>query len=206
MLRVRRLLPVAAIAVAALVAACTTTPRGGPVDVTRYHLGNAIPLGTVAFEPVGGQIATGPEYRTYADAVRAEMTRLGFTPSTDLRAADYIAAIGFQRRPAGTVQQPAPVSIGLGGGGVSGGRRGGGVGLGGGVGIGIGGGTREVLATDILVQLRRQGDATVIWDGKATTQAIARTDDAQPVVQAQKVASALFRDFPGESGITITVK
>ncbi|WP_066482605.1 MULTISPECIES: DUF4136 domain-containing protein [unclassified Sphingomonas] len=206
MFRTRSLLPMTALAATILVAGCATTPRAGPVDVTRYHLGGAIPAGTVAVEPVGGQLATGPEYRTYADAVQAEMARLGFAAAADPRTADYVAAVGFQRRPVGTVEKPAPVSIGVGGGGISGGRRGGGVGLGGGVGFGIGGGTREVLATDIVVQLRRQGDATVIWDGKATTQAIARTDAAQPIAQAQKVASALFRDFPGESGITITVK
>jgi hypothetical protein len=44
-----------------------------------------------------------------------------------------------------------------------------------------------------------------VWEGRAETQAPANAPAAQPGLAADKLASALFKDFPGESGRTITV-
>jgi hypothetical protein len=45
----------------------------------------------------------------------------------------------------------------------------------------------------------------VIWEGRAQTQGVG-VENAQPAQTAARLASALFKDFPGESGVTITVK
>ena len=49
-------------------------------------------------------------------------------------------------------------------------------------------------------------DGTVIWEGHAQTANDAAAPDAQANAEAAKLANAIFRDFPGESGRTITVR
>ncbi len=114
----------------------------------------------------------------------------------------YIAAVGFKRMSRGTYREQPPVSIGLGGGSYGGGRRGGGVGVGGGVSFGIGGNTREIYVSELSVQLRRRSDNSTIWEGKALTESVGD----QPAETAARLARALFKGFPGESGVTITVR
>ena len=198
-----KLMTLALLGATALVGGCTSTSRGGPVDVTRYHLG--LPMTertTITIEPMTGAAQISPEYQLYADAVQGELERLGYVRSTSDMASGYIAAVSFTRTSRGAFKDRPPVSIGLGGGGYSGGRRGGGVGLGGGLSFGIGGKTRELFTSELWVQLRRRSDNTTVWEGRA------RTDSAgdQPVDTAGKLAGALFKGFPGESGVTITVK
>jgi hypothetical protein len=183
---------------------CATTGGGGrgATEVTRYHLGQPIAPGSVAVEPLASTGAISPEYRTYADGVAVELGRLGFAPvSGTAGTSDYIAAVGFQRASRGTVRTPPKFSIGIGGG--SFGRGGG---LGGGIGTGIGSTTREVLVSELFVQLRRRSDGTIVWEGRAQTGGLSGRADTQPVVTAGRLAAALFRGFPGESGITTTVR
>ena len=174
--------------------------RTAPVDVVRYHLSQPIPAGTVVIEPQRPGEA-GPEYALYADAVSSEMTRLGFTATADAVRADYIATVGFSRVDRGQVRTPPPVTIGLGGG-----SFGGNVGVGGGASFGIGSKTRTVYGAELFVQLRRRGDSTMIWEGKAVTQTLSGEAGAQPADDAARMAAALFKGFPGQSGITIQVK
>ena len=192
----------ALLAGAALLGGCTATSRNSPIDVTRYHLGQPITeRTTVAIEPINAEASMGPEYQLYADAVRTELERLGYVKGGNDMASGYIAAVGFVRTPRGAYRERPPVSIGLGGGSYGGGRRGG-VGLGGGVSFGIGGKTRELYMSELSVQLRRRTDNTTIWEGRAITESMGD----QPVETAGRLASALFKGFPGESGVTITVK
>lgn len=191
-------LRIAAVGAVALLAGCTGTPRPGPVDVTRFHLGSAIAGGSVAVEPMATNQRVSPEYQTYADAVAAELARLGYAPAAG-EASAYIVGVSFQRTSRGTVRKRPPITIGIGGG-----SFGGNVGVGGGASFGIGGGTAELIATELWVQLRRRGDNTVVWEGRAITEAISGSDGMEPV--AERLARALFKGFPGESGITITVK
>jgi hypothetical protein len=192
-----------AIAAAALVAGCSTTGGGGmPVYVTRYHLSQPVPVGTVSVQPIDPR-ASGPEYQLYADAVTAEMVRMGFTaaPAGSSTTADYLATVGFNRTDRGSVRTRPPVTIGLGGG-----SFGGGVGVGGGASVGIGSKMLAVYGNELSVQLRRRGDNTVIWEGRAQSESVEGKVGAQPVDSAGRMAAALFKGFPGQSGITITVK
>jgi hypothetical protein len=193
-----------ALAGAVILAGCTTTPRPGPIDVTRYHLGQPMERTSISFEPMSGAVQVNPEYQTYEDAVRGELERLGYVRAANGTESGYIAGVSFTRTSKGFVKDRPPVTIGLGGGSFSGGRRGG-VGVGGDVGFGIGGKTREVFGTELWVQLRRRANNTVIWEGRAQTQGVV-TDKSQPGATAQRLARALFKDFPGESGVSITVK
>lgn len=193
----------AAVALASLslaVAGCATTraDRGG-TDVTRYHLGQPIEAGGVTIEPMANNTVIGPEFRSYGDAVAIELARLGFPSAGDAAPPQYIAAVSFVRTSRGTVRTPPKFSIGIGGG-----SYGGGVGLGGGVSTGIGGKTRDLLVSELAVQLRRRSDGTIVWEGRAQRGGLSGPDD-QPAAVAGRLAAALFRGFPGESGITISV-
>ncbi|QDX28001.1 DUF4136 domain-containing protein [Sphingomonas suaedae] len=187
---------------AAALAGCSTTMggRAAPVDVTRYHLSQPIPAGTVAVQPAPSG-ASGPEAQLYIDAVAATMGGMGFTPIDTAATADYLATVEFRRTDRGQVRTRPPVTIGLGGG-----SYGGNVGVGGGASVGIGSKTKTVYASELSVQLRRRGDNTVIWEGKAMTETLGAADGTQPTDTATRLSDALFKGFPGQSGITITVK
>jgi hypothetical protein len=202
---VTRTISIAIAGAALLVGGCTTTMRSSPVEVTRYHLSQPMERTTVTVEPMTGSGAPSPEFQLYADAVRVELERLGYVRSTSDMASGYIAGVSFTRASRGTFRDRPPVTIGLGGGSFSGGRRGG-VGLGGGASFGIGGKTREVIASELWVQLRRRSDNSVIWEGRAMADDVSGTAGSDPRDSAARLAQALFRDFPGESGITTTVK
>lgn len=184
---------------AALLAGCaTTSPRAGPVDVTRFHLGPPA-LASVRVEPLTAYAGVSPQDGTYVGAVSDELARLGFAPTAGDAAPTYLAQVAYKRIPRGTVRKRAPVTIGLGGG-----SYGGGVGVGGGASFGIGGGSAQLVETELSVQLKRRSDNTIVWEGRAITQALNEKDE--PVTTPQRLAAALFKGFPGESGITITVK
>jgi hypothetical protein len=59
------------------------------------------------------------------------------------------------------------------------------------------------VATELAVRIQRRSDATVAWEGRAVAESRADADRAALV---DRLASALFRDFPGESGRTISVR
>lgn len=196
----KRIFRTAAIASLALLAGCAATIRPGPVDVTRFHLGTPIAGDSIAVEPMTGYAGVSPEDQVYIGAVSTELGQLGFTPGGGA-ASPYIAAVAYKHESRGAVRTPPAVTIGLGGGSYSGGRRGG-VGVGGGVGIPVGSKTVQLVATELTVQIKRRRDGTVIWEGRAITEQAGM----MPAETAGRLAKALFKGFPGESGITITVK
>lgn len=189
------------LAAATMLGGCATVPRAGPTDVVRYHLGAAPAPGSFVVEPLSTNSTLSLEYQAYADAVAAEMTRLGFARGTG-GASAYVAQVSLIRAPAGAVQVRSPLSIGIGGG--TGGRN---VGVGGGLSVPVGGGgVRDVIATTLTVQLLRRADQTVVWEGRAVNQTVSGTPDNETEATAARMAGAMFREFPGESGITTTVR
>jgi hypothetical protein len=95
------------------------------------------------------------------------------------------------------------LTIGLGGG-----SYGWGGGVGGGVSIPIGGAGRpgQIALTRLIVQIKRRSDGTVIWEGRAETGAPVGSPQADPAATVHRLAAAMFADFPGPSGRTITVR
>lgn len=194
--------------IASLTAGCATTQRAAPIDVTRFHLGSPVEPGSFTVEPLRTNATISPEYQTYADAVSRELSRLGFTPTRTTVSSDsrYVVSVAFLRATRGYVEKPAPFSVGLGAGGGSFGRRSG-VGVGGGVTLPVGGGRQQaVIGSELSAQIRRRADNTVVWEGRAMTESLEGKTSSQPITVADKLASALFQGFPGESGITTTVK
>jgi hypothetical protein len=196
------------------VSGCSTT-GGGPVQVTRFHLDQPIAPGAIAVETgpaIGAASAPGSpmapdslELSTYNNIVAGELARVGFTAAPDPAKAELIATVSVDRgsrpdmRPHG-----AAVSFGIGG--ASFGRR---SGFGGDVGTTVPIGDhseRFIVGTRMMVQIKRRSEGTVIWEGRAMTEAGGQSSDASPQASVAKLAHALFTGFPGESGRTITVK
>jgi hypothetical protein len=188
-----------------LLAACAATP--GPVEVTRFiapQSAAALGQGTVfvtsapaANEAPNGRLEDAP----YRAAVAQELTRLGY--SEEARSdAGQIAEIRVDRfaiddRGA----RRGPVSVGVGGGT---GSFGSGIGLG--VGINLGGGGGPKVGTDLAVTLRDAQSGAVLWEGRANFVVRERSDLANAAANAQTIAGALFKEFPGNDGETVSVK
>ncbi len=108
--------------------------------------------------------------------------------------------IGFDRAEPAPQGRRSPVSVGVGG---STGSYGSGVGVG--VGINLGGGPRKMLDLQLSVRIDDAASGQALWEGRALTAVPVKAPAAQPSLAAAKLAEALFKDFPGESGRTISV-
>lgn len=200
----KRLILAAALALP--LAACTTAAP--PTEVTRFHVGNPARSGTIVVEEMPGNPDISLEFRTYADAIAQQWQQVGFTPVAAGAPSEYVALVSFRRgfRPSGIDRSGNPVSVGMGGG-FGGGSRGGSFGgLGLGIGINLSGKPKDIVSTELQVQLRRRADSQTIWEGRAMTEAKQGTPAAQPAMAAQKLATALIQGYPGESGRTMIVK
>lgn len=161
-----------------------------PVQVTRFSAAPDVARGPARPESPSPSL----EQRSYEDAVGRELARLGFGPDDTPR---YSYSVEVTRETRTSPVKRSPVTIGIGGG--TGGY-GGGVGLGASFGIGSKR-SNETTTTRLFVQLREKNGGKVVWEGRA--QGESRPSDNAVV---DRLAAALFRDFPGESGRTITVK
>ena len=166
-----------------------------PVQVTRFHLGSEIARAPVALVSVGNSL----ERTAYDAAVARELAQLGFAAGG--AEARYTFATEVTRDARAAAPKRSPVSIGIGGG--TGGYGGG---VGAGVSFGLGGNkSSEIVLTRLSVQLRERGGKGIVWEGRAETEAPSNAPASQPGLAADKLAVALFKDFPGESGRTISV-
>lgn len=194
------------IALAASLALSACVAPVGPVEVTRFHAPDTARLGrgTIRVEPAQGQ-ADSLEFRTYAAAVGRELTRLGYTePLPGQSGSEQVALLTLERNTYKPQRARGPVSVGVGGG--TGGF-GSGVGLG--VGFDLSGGPKEQVETRVFVSIRDRAapaTATAFWEGRAGFVVRADSPLAQAPLGAAKVAEALFKGFPGQSGETIQVK
>ena len=182
------------------VAACTT-PQG-PIEVTRFvdPAGSArLGQGTVFVESAPGSI-DGLEAAPYKAAVAAELTRLGYRESARADASQ-IAQVRIDRFTETAEGRRSPVSVGVGG---STGSYGSGVGVG--VGINLGGGPRPTIGTQLGVTLRDARGGVNLWEGRADIRTTDKSPLADRTANAQALAAALFRDFPGRSGETVQVE
>lgn len=196
-----RYLPIAAVMLgAAALSACTTAP--GPVEVTRFHdtarLAQ-IGQGTIFIETAPGEGASGLELAPYKAAIARELAALGYTEGSRMDA-DHIAQIQLHRYVAREGADRGPVSVGVGG---STGSYGSGVGLG--IGINLGGGPKEMVGTELAVAIKDKATGNNLWEGRAQFSVSEKSELAQTEANAQTVASALFREFPGGNGETVKV-
>ena len=212
--------PIALLAIpllASLVAGCMTPVA--PVEVTRFHRIEAAqtlapgryrivqPDVPVVNEPTLplGTATPGLEWQTYAAAVARQLDLLGFTAAriSDAVPETYVVTLSVDQANS-EIHRDSPVNVGLGG---STGSYGSGLGVGVGINLNslLGGGGGTMVDTRMAVRITRTGDSLPLWEGRAQTQARVGAPGAQPGLNADKLATALFRGFPGRSGETITV-
>jgi len=181
-------------------AGCAAQPP--QARVTRFHLGQPIARGEIVVEPRDPAAEKSLEFTVYARAVADELARVGFRLAPGMAKSELVAVIDVSRGTRAMLDEGSPFSIGIGGG--TFGRH---VGVGGGVTFPVGKSrTSEIIGTQLAVQIKRRSDGTVIWEGRAVSEARSGTPYADPGAAVQRLATALFRDFPGETGRTITVK
>lgn len=178
-------------------AGCATGPT---TQVTRFHLNQPIAPGQISVEPMIPADRGSVEFQTYADIVGAQLARLGFTEAPGLAKSEQVAVVQVDRA---FFDGPPRSSFSIGIGGGSYGWHGG---AGGGVGTTFAGKPTQHVSTRLIVQIKRRSDGTTIWEGRAETSARFGTPESQPTAAVGRLASAMFQDFPGVSGRTITVK
>ncbi len=177
----------AVIAVAALLAACGTTggtsQRSSGTSVTRFHLGSEIARGEVSVEPRFTTPAAGGVYEPgFGASIGNELATLGFKPAATPATSEFIATVDVATNTMLALQARAPGSPAI-------------------AGVVA---RPTAVATQLAVQLKRRSDGSIIWEGRA--QSPARTGAVASSSDVQKLARALFKDFPGESGRTISVR
>lgn len=171
----------------------------GPVEVTRFNrLADGSVYGNGSYIASPAKASDALSLSPYLAAVAREMQRVGYTER--LYNSDVIAEVTVAARKVEALQR-SPVSVGVGG---STGSYGSGVGVGLGVDLGALG-NKDRVETTLSVRLLRRADNVVIWEGRAVQSAGASSPAAQPGIAASKLAAALFSDFPGKSGETVTV-
>lgn len=198
-----RLQLLAATLAATALAGCASTPVNGPVEVLRYHA-DPVARGTIAVKPAVGSEVQTALFRAFADAVGAELTANGYSVVPASAQPRYVATVMFRRGGRLAPDNGPRFSVGIGG--ASFGRS---TAVGGGVDVPVSGNKlREIVGTELSVKLAERGGTGVgvVWEGTGRTEADSRLPEATPEGAAIKLANALFRGFPGESGRTITVR
>jgi hypothetical protein len=167
----------------------TSARTAGGVDVARFHLGEqTIARGQIAIEAFDRADANRPEFSVYANAVARQLARLGWTVVPGTTRTEQVALIDVEQGSRQAIGALASARVGRS------------------VAASVQADAPNVTATLLEVGIRRRSDATVFWEGRAVGEG--RTGSAEAASQAavERLATALFRDFPGESGRTIRVK
>jgi hypothetical protein len=176
-----------------------TTAGTYPTEATRFHAGVPIARGQIDVEPFDVPGGRGPDFPAYAQAVAQQLNRLGWASARTSGPGDQVAYVAVYHSSYEGYRQ-SPVSVGVGG--ATGGWH---SGVGMGLGFGLGGGPRHLMATTLNVRIVRRADRSTLWEGRATTSVRDNAPEAASPALAQRLADALFRDFPGVSGRTIRV-
>jgi hypothetical protein len=199
--------------VSLMLGACATAVP--PVEVTRFHTNqpaawqagsryvvDSVPLADPS-QAVGASASSATssiEWNSYRAAVERQLQLQGLTAAPDGSAAPLKIRIGFDRYERTPAGKRSPVSVGVGG---STGSYGSGVGLG--IGINLGGGPKPTQELSLFVRLDDANTGQALWEGRALTTVSSKAPASQPSLAAAKLAEALFKDFPGVSGRTISV-
>jgi hypothetical protein len=172
----------------------------GPVEVTRFHAPDIAPLGrgTVSVEAAPGEDPNSLELRTYRYAVARQLVLLGYTEAAS---GAQVAQVRLSRQTTQPQRAGSPVSVGVGG---SAGSYGSGLGLG--IGIDLSGKPPALTETELGVMIKDRASGQALWEGRASFTVRADSPMADTSLGAAKMAEALFKGFPGQSGETIQVK
>ena len=190
---------VAIAALAAALAGCVTPV--GPVEVTRFHVPDTSVLGrgTISVEPAEGNSADSLEWRSYQAAIARQLVLLGYVEAAP-GAGTQVAQLRYSRQTYRPDRARGPVSVGMSG---STGSYGSGLGLG--IGIDLSGRPPEQVSTELGVIIRNRASNEALWEGRASYVVSAKSPLSQTALGAPRMAEALFKNFPGQSGETVTV-
>lgn len=192
----------AQVALAALAVSGCVTPVG-PVEVTRFHTPDisALGKGAIAVEPAPGTDGKSLEWQSYQAAVQRQLALLGYAEAP----AGQGAQVAELRLSRGTYQPErsggGPVSVGVGG---STGSYGSGLGVG--IGLNLSPRPAQQVQTELGVIIKDRASAQALWEGRASFAVSVKSTLADTALGAPKMAEALFKGFPGNSGETIEVK
>jgi hypothetical protein len=180
------------ILMAASLAGCSTSGGGGAAggaEVARFHLGEQVARSQIAIEPFDRADSNSPEWPAYAAAVERHLARLGWTVVRTVGQSEQVALIDVTQgsREAIAAQTSARIGRGL-------------------APAAAAGSSAGIVATLLEVGIKRRSDGTVFWEGRAVGEARTGSAEAAPSAAVERLASALFRDFPGESGRTIRIR
>ena len=164
-------------------------PAGPGVDVARFHLGETVARAQIAVEPFDKADANRPEFPAYAAAVGRQLTRLGWTVVPTTTGSEQIALIDLEQGSREAVAALSAARIGRGLSATT-----------------PAGTSANVTASLLEIAIRRRSDGTVFWEGRAVGEAPTGSAEAARTAVVERLAEALFRDFPGESGRTIRVR
>jgi hypothetical protein len=184
---IRPLLTTAALALALVTTAAVAAI---PVQVTRFTTPGELVRGPVAPAVAAASL----EQSTYDAAVSRKFADIGFTGEGSAR---YLYKAEVTKDVRRNTVRRSPVTIGIGGG--TGGF-GGGFGIGGSFGLG-GNRGRDTTVTTLSVKLIDYATGQTVWEGRAAAESTAPGGES-----VDRLADALFKDFPGQSGRTISVK
>ena len=194
------------LALAAGLGACTSPSF--KADVSRFAVPRPAPQGqTFAVVAEDPKLAGGLEFATYANAVAAEMTQLGYARASSPEAADMLVRFDYR-----VDNGREKVRTDLNGVGYAGNPWGPWGGWGGGYGRwGYGfndpffGGPNvrsyTVYTSAIDVKIDRAADGQRLFEGKA--EAVSRSNRLPALVP--NLVDAIFTDFPGSSGETVRI-
>jgi hypothetical protein len=183
-------------------AGCSSTYTG-PVEVTRFVAEQrSAELGEGAIAVIIPEEMSNKTARAaFQAAVAAELRELGYTIATEPGTAGQTATIRTSREPVGGAgRRRSPVNVGVGG---QTGTFGSGVGVG--VGINLGGGEKGPrVVTELAVRILGPAGES-LWEGRADIETSMDSPYSETRTVAHTLASALFRDFPGGNGETVTI-
>jgi hypothetical protein len=182
--------PLFAGAVLTLALVTTSASAARPIQVTRFTTPGELARGPAAPAVAAASL----EQSTYDAAVSRKLADIGFTGEGSAR---YVYKAEVTKDIRRNTARRSPVTIGIGGG--TGGY-GGGFGIGGSFGIGSNR-NRDTTVTTLSVKLIEHSTDRTVWEGRAEAESTAPGGES-----VDRLAAALFKDFPGQSGRTISVK
>ena len=175
----------------------------GPVEVTRFHAPDTSQLGkgTIAVEPAPGHDGSSLEWKAYQAAIERQLALVGYSAVPAGTNSSQVAQLRLSRESYRPERSGGPVGVGVGG---STGSYGSGLGVG--IGINLSPRPSEQVRTDLGVIIRDRASGLALWEGRANFTVRSNSPLASTPLGAAKMAEALFKGFPGQSGETIAVK
>ena len=195
-----------AAALALGVSACAGGAFTGPVEVTRFVAAQPAGLGkgTIAVR-FAKELENEAATDAFRGAVSDQLALLGYTVIGNEETAAQIATITTSRDPVEAAPRGRPVSVGVGGGT---GTFGSGVGLGVGINLGGGAASPQVVSQLSVAIAPNAGGPTAqnLWEARAQFPTSVNSPYSPIDVSARTLAAAIFRDFPGGNGQTVSLK